>query len=923
MPSLRHKKPLCIAMISGSLLTGGLAGCSKSQDVQALVSEAGEYHKKGDNKAAVIQLKNALQKSPDDMHARLLLGTVYLDANDPQSAEKELRKAIELGMARDKALAPLAKSLIMQGKFEAVLAEADGAADDLAAALARGNAFLGLGKSEEAKQAFELARKLSPDNPEVLIGLARHATLSRDVQLATRYADEATAKNPANADAWQFKADLLRAQNKAEEALAAYDEVLKIKPNAAPALVARAGIEIGMGKYDAARASLDAARKAGSATIIGIYTQALLEYREGKHAAALEQLQRILRSAPDHMPSQLLAGSAHYALGATQQAEGHLKTYLDSHPKDINARKLYAAVLLKNGEAKRAQAVASEAVKDAPQDAQLLAIAGESSWQSNDLPAASDYFRKASAVAPQDAMIRASLGKTKLGQGDSDAAIAEFEKAYALDKKSDQTGTALVLSYVQQKRFDKALELVNGMEKEQPKNARLRLLKGAVHLARNDAAGARKSFEEAQEIEPLNYPAAASLANLDVKEGKPDAAKKRLESLLEKDPKNLQVLQALGALAAQQKQNEEATRWFERAHAENPDAMQAAGQLYMQYVRNGQKQKALSLAQKLQSANPQSPEALEMLGNAHFANGNREASLDAYEKLAVLKPDAAGVHYHIGVLQLGAQKQAQAAAAFKKALALQPNYVEAQLGLASIDLMGGRHEQALGTARNLQKQHPKSPAGHLLEGEVLMAQKKPALAAGAFERAFAASKNGQTAQKLHAALVSAGKEKEADSHINEWLKAHPNDSAAQAYLALHYLSTGQNKQAIRQYETILQGDPKNVRALNNLAWAYQQEKDSRALKLAESAYGIDPRNPAVMDTLGGILVENGDVQRGLELFEKAVAGAPDAPDIRLRYAEALVKAGDKEKARSELKTLIDSGKDFPKLKDARALLGQL
>ena len=923
MPSLRHKKPLCIAMISGSLLTGGLAACSKSQDVQALVSEATEYHKKGDNKAAVIQLKNALQKSPDDMQARLLLGTVYLDANDPQSAEKELRKAIELGVTGDKVLTPLVKALLMQGQFEKVLAEANGAPDDVGIAVARGNAYLGLGKGNEAKEAFELARKRSPEHPDVLIGLARHAIMSKDIELASRYANEATTRNPSNADAWNFKADLLRAQNKTEEALAAYEEVLKIKPNAAPALVARAGIEIGMGKYDAARASLAEARKGGSATIMALYTQALLEHKEGKHATALEQLQSILRSAPDHMPSQLLAGSAHYALGATQQAEAHLKTYLDNHPKDIAARKLYAATLLKNGEPKRAKAVASEALKDAPQDAQLLAIAGESSWQSNDLPAAGDYFKKASAIAPQDAMIRASLGKTRLGQGDSDAAVAEFEKAYALDKKSDQTGAALVLSYVQQKRFDKALELVNGMEKEQPKNAKMRLLKGAVHLARNDAANARKSFEEAQAIDPVNYPAVASLANLDVKEGKPDAAKKRLEALLEKEPKNTQVLQALGTLAAQRKQNEEATRWFERAHAESPDAMQPAAQLFMQYIRDGQKQKALSLAQKLQTANPQSPEALEMLGNAHSANGNREASLDAYEKLAVLKPDAPAVHYHIGILQLGGQKQAQAAAAFRKALALKPDYIEAQLGLAGIDVMNGRHEQALATARNLQKQHPKSPAGYMLEGEVLMTQKKPAQAADAFERAHAAGKNGQIVQKLHAALVQSGKEKEADTHINQWLRDHPADRAVQAYLALHYLSIGQNKQAIRHYEALVQADPKDVRAMNNLAWAYQQEKDSRALKLAENAYAVDARNPAVLDTLGGILVESGDMQRGLELLEKAVAGAPDAPDIRLRYAQALVKAGDKEKARSELKTLIDSGKDFPKLKDARALLGQL
>jgi putative PEP-CTERM system TPR-repeat lipoprotein len=887
MPS--HQQPLSIAIMSATLLAGGLVACGKSQDAQALVGEARAYHKNGDYKAAVIELKNALQKSPGDPHARLLLGMVYLDANDAQSAEKELRKAMEMGMAGDQVMAPLFKALLIQGKFEKVLAEANGAPDHVTTAVARGNAYLGLGKSKEAKAVFDQARARSPGHPDVLIGLARLALMSQDIELASRYANEATSSNPSNADAWNFKADLARSQNKTDEALAAYGKVLNIKPNAAPVLVARAGVEISTGKYGAARASLEAALKGGAPTIIGLYTQALLEYKEGKYAAALERLQIVLRSAPEHMPSQLLAGSTQYALGATQQAEAHLKNYLDHYPKDIAARKMYAAAMLKNGAPKRAQAVAAEALKDAPKDPQLLAIAGESSWQARDLPAAGEYFKQASAIVPQDAILHASLGKTKLEQGDSDAAVAEFEKAYALDKKSDQAGAALALSYVRQKRFDKALELLNVMQKEQPKNVNLHLLKAAAHLARKDAGSARKSFEEARAIDPLNYPALASLANLDVQEGKPEVAKQRLQTQLEKQPKNTQLMQALGSLAAQQNQGGEATRWFERAHSESPDAMPAAAQLFMQYVRNGQQQKALALAQKLQSANPQSAEALDMLANAHFVNGNRDAALDAYEKLAVLKPDAAIVHYRLGILLLSGQKQ----------------------------------PQAMAVARKLEQQFPDSPAGYTLEGDVLMAQQKPEQASDAFERAYAVSKNGQVVQKLHAALVQAGKEKMADTHIKQWLRDHPFDRNVHAYLAQHYLLGGQNLQAIRHYEALVQADPKDVSALNNLAWAYQLEKDSRALKTAESAYALEPRNPAVLDTLGGILVDGADLPRGLALFKLAVAGAPDSPEIRLRYAQSLLKAGDKAKARSELKTLVDSGKDFPKLKDARALLGQL
>ena len=204
-----------------------------------------------------------------------------------------------------------------------------------------------------------------------------------------------------------------------------------------------------------------------------------------------------------------------------------------------------------------------------------------------------------------------------------------------------------------------------------------------------------------------------------------------------------------------------------------------------------------------------------------------------------------------------------------------------------------------------------------------MAQQKPALAAKSYERAYALNKTSQHAIKLHAALRLAGREKEADAHIAQWLNGHQTDTDAHAYLAQTFLEKGQNKQAIRHYEAILQHEPKDVRAMNNLAWAYQQEKDSRALPLAEKAYAVEANSPAILDTLGWILVERGELARGVGLLQKAVSLAPDAADIRYHLAQALAKSGEKEKARSELQRVLGTGKAFSKEKEARALLTEL
>lgn len=927
MPSI-IKKRASVAMISGAIvLMVGLSACSKNQTSEKLIADAKQYQQKGDNKAAVIQLKNVLQKDPDNKEARYLLGSIYNQAGDPVSAEKELRKAVSLGMSPAMALPDLGKALLAQGQFQKMLDEtsADSRANtDANLITLRANAFLGLGKKAEAKEAFLLALKSSPDFADAIIGLAKLAAAERDMDAANNFAEMAVSKNPQHAQAWLFKGDLLRVQGKLDEALIAYDKTIKIEPDNSTAMLVKANLEIGMRKFTEAKQDIDAAKKLSSNLMLAFYTQALLDYSQNKHAAALESVQQVQKMAPDYPPGVLLSGAIQYALGATTQAEQHLKKYLESNPGNVYAQKLMAGVLLKNGQPDRAVAQLEPLLKSETDDSQVYALAGEAYMQSKNFTKATEYFDKASTLAPKTAEYHTALGMSKLGQGDSGRAIAELEKAADMDAKSSKAGVLLIMTHVRLKEFDKALAVAIATEKDHPDNPLIHNLKGGIYLSQKDVPRARASFEKAVSLQPTYFPAVANLARLDMQEKKPDAAKKRFEVILEKDKKNLQAMTALASLAVAKGNNEEAKTWLERASNENPESIQVTQLLAQHYGRMGDKQKALLLVRKAQASNPKIPGFMEMLAQVQMSLDDKAGALDSYNKFAAMLPESPAAQFKVAAAHMTMGNESAAIDALKKTLRMDSKFIDAQLALSALLAKKGNFEEALAMSRQIQKQDEKSPMGFIQEGDILLAQKKTALAIQAYERAFKLAKGGQLITKIHRALTLDGKTKDADARIVQWLKEHPEDNNARMYFAMHSLATQKSKQAgIEQLQIILKNDANNVMVLNNLAWAYSEEKDPRSLEYAEKAYKLAGENPAIMDTLGWILVEQGNIVRGLPLIQKANAQMPDTLDVKYHLAVGLMKSGDKVKAKKEFEQILATGKDFAKKEEVKTFLKQL
>ena len=84
---------------------------------------------------------------------------------------------------------------------------------------------------------------------------------------------------------------------------------------------------------------------------------------------------------------------------------------------------------------------------------------------------------------------------------------------------------------------------------------------------------------------------------------------------------------------------------------------------------------------------------------------------------------------------------------------------------------------------------------------------------------------------------------------------------------------GDNNSAIRNYEAAIKhGEPSGA-AANNLAWIYAQQgtRLDRALKLALSAVERNPKDAAILDTLGVVYLKRHDYSAAAETLKKAVS----------------------------------------------------
>jgi len=891
-----------------------IAGCGKSPE--AMLQSAKTLLAGKDRPGAVIELMNALQKDPNLAEARFLLGKAKFEMGELPAAEKELRKAAELEYPQDEVIPLLARVLVAQGEYKKALDDfgkttlkTPAAKADLHTSM--GLANLALKNTAVANDRFETALVFVPDFPPALLAKARMKAVAGDIDGALALVDTVMKKAPALAEGWKFKGDLLGSQNRSKDALAAYGKAVDADPQNLAARLMIVSFLIQEGNFDDAGKDLERAQKMAPNHPETTYLQALLAYRQQNYAAARDAMQQHLKVAPDNPEGLLLSARINYQMGAYTQAEAELRTVLQKFPEQRLARRTLIQTYLRMNQPGKALDTAKPLLEAKDLDGDTLTLIGEVYAQNGDMAKASKFVEMSVALDPNNPTRRTTLALSHLGTKGAQG-FRELEEAAAADTGM-RADIVLIVGYVRNKRFGDALAAVAALEKKHPDNPLVYNLRGLVLQAKGDTAGARRSFEQAVAKNPAFFPAAGHLAQMDLADKKPDQARKRFETVLAKDPKNVLALLALAGLRADAgASSEEVANLIGQAVAADPTNAMTRLALIGHYLRNKEPKLAVTAAQEALNALPNQPELLDAAGRAYWAAGDANQALTTYGKLLQIVPTSPLALMRMAELQIATKDNAAARETLKKLLAFKPNLIDAQRLLVVLDVDSSSTKEALEIVHDMQKQRPKESVGYMLEGDLRAREKSWGEAAAAYRNGLKQAGTADLAVRLHIALVEGGNSAEADKVMAAWLKDHPADTTFRAYLAEVAMEKQDYANAAKYYRLILEKQPNDASALNNLAWVLGQLKDPKALEYAEKAAKLAPDAPFVLDTLGSLLLDAGDLKRGVELLKRAVSLAPNIPGIRFNLARGLLMDNQKEAAKTQLDALEKLGVEYPR-----------
>ncbi|MBL8472246.1 MAG: PEP-CTERM system TPR-repeat protein PrsT [Rhodocyclaceae bacterium] len=915
---------LVAGLISASAV---LHGCS-SDNPEKLIASAQEFLAKRDYKSASIQLRNVLQKHPDSGVARFLLGRTLIRSGDPVTAEKELRRALELKYAADDVQPLLALAILSQGQAKRVVDEFSATtlgnperAAELKATV--GNAYLLLGKGQEAQEAFDAALKIHADSPTADLGLARLRLIAKDVDGASEIVDRVIAKHPDLGEAYLTKTAIYSARSDEEGLNATYRKLLELEPDNLRAHYALVTSAIGKGKLDEAQGMLDRMRKIAPNHPFVQFLSGLLDYQKKNFASANDFLQKALAAMPNHLPSLTLAGAVNIELKSYGLASQNLEKAIGIAPDSPYVRQLLVRAYLMDSRPSRALEAAGPLLKTTNPTPAMLSLIGETYLASGDVAKASEFFERASKQDPKNAAALAKFGMSRIAGGDAEEGMRILEKASdAAGDTLPQADIALAVTHLQRKEYAKAMDAIAEVERKRPKSPLPGNLRGIVLLAQNDIKGARAAFEQSVSIDPRYFPSISNLARLDLMEKNPQAAIARIEALIAQDPKNSQAMLALAQLKANNGSKPEEVRpILEKAIAANPAEREPRVALVRLLGSTGEASKALEAATELERLFPSDPQMLEVVGTAQFLAGETNRAIQTFNQVVALRPESPVALFRLGEAQAATRNLDAAAESFKKALQLKPDYPEAQNELVKVYVVAQRIPEALAVAKQMQKQSPKAALGYGTEGDVLGAARKWSEAATAYREALKRERLPGYTIRLHVVLLRQNLNAEADKLASDWLRDNPKDVLLRNYLAERALAEKEYPKAIELYRAALQYG-NNALMLNNMAWAMGQTKDPKALETAEKAYKLAPEQPTVIDTYAMLLLASGDSKRALELQRAAVAKAPQSMELRLNLAKTLIAAGDKAGAKRELEALSASEK-FKRHDEVVALLKTL
>lgn len=876
--------------LAGSILL--LSACGGQTSEEHMLA-AQQYIQAKNNEAAILELKNAIQKDPQIAAARFELGRLYIEIERFENAEKELTRAMELGHD-PVAVLPLLSQAYKQTGASNALVELDHAQAGLPAVEAikvgynKLQALLDLNKQTEARELIVELAELDTRSVYKGLVLAFESVLDEDFETAHSKAEVLRAQSPSNEDVLKLLVRLSIKLQKHEQALTVFEQLHRVNPNDAEMRFTHLALLMDMRRFEQAEPIIDELLELNTEHGLLNQFKGIVLVNNEAYVAALLHLDKALANGQDNDIVRLMAGYAEYRTENYLDAIKHLSLLAAKLPAGHPALRILADSQLLLGQSDAAAKILADIDGETERDAELFTRAGYQLIQQGNINQAKTMIAKGSDIGttPQDLL---RVGVLQLSVSDL-SGLLKLEQA-AEQAPTTSTQQTLALAYLATGELEKAQQLAEQWKQTRPDAVEPHLLAGEVALRQKNIAMAEQNFAKARHLAPEQVEPKLALVALAIAKKQQDEAYESVVSIVNEHPSNANALALYYVLAKPQGETEQALAVGLKNLSANSDSDTLRYTVANMQLAQRQFAQVLETLEPIEPSNQTPVFYWQIKGRALLLLNQQAEALNHFEAWRAIAPynkDAT-----LGALLILDNKQKYA-----EGLALTQAFLAGRKDV-QIDILEGHFLAVLKQTDAAQKKLASLadevlalPFVQGIQARIAIQQKRFAEAADYAEVAYSASPNLRNAMLFMAGLEGSEQDEKAFAVIQQYAKERPNDPRAKIILAERMIP--RNKlEAISVYEQTLEILPTNIVVLNNLAYLYFEDGQlDKALPLAEKAVELQPKVAETVDTLAQIHIAKDNVKRARVLYDKVINQPVGTDEVVLNYIELLMKMDD-------------------------------
>jgi tetratricopeptide (TPR) repeat protein len=567
-------------------------------------------------------------------------------------------------------------------------------------------------------------------------------------------------------------------------------------------------------------------------------------------------------------------------------------------------------------------------------------------------------LRRLHEIDPANSNYTVDLGNELAASGDAAAAETTFKEALESGHDSDAVLGAYAAYLLRQRSRDGAIEEIKGLANHAQHPTKYMLLLEQLYLGANEldqAAALMTQLQQTASAENDRLQANVELARITYLKGQKSDALNQVNAVLKDDAGNESALLLRGAIMLEAAKYDDAVADARSVLRNDINSIPGLTILAKAYQATGEQDLAIDTLRNLVRVAPADFDARLQLSNLLAAKSPDEAvqNLDA---AIALRPDAVGLQIQKAeyLIKSGSPDKAELVA---EGLAADPKTSGvAHWLLGEVALARSDYATAFSELKQAQEQgQPFSEVGPALvtayvrsgksgDAEKLLAGRIAAddqdadamvLLAQLYEQEGKLPDAEQLLNRviahrptdtgpyldLSSLLTKEGKLADAGKLLADAAAKFPKDHDVVRYKAIADDTTGDFASAKAGYEKILAQWPDDMVAANNLAALIADQYSDDAVQLARARQLAekfrDSEQPALLDTLGWVLVRQGSFDDATILLEKATSLSPDNQQIRFHYAAALKGKGLNAKAKDAFEKALAGNPTYRGVDEAR------